>query len=114
MKFKSYSLKGALGALAIGAALLFGASETANAQGYRDLREHQRLERHYYGDSPALREHQRRERRGYFNDRYYYGPYNRGYYNYGPYYRGDYGNSWGPGWGLGLGFGWGAPYRRGW
>jgi len=108
MKFKGYSLKRALGALAIGAALLFGASEMAYAQG-RHQRDHQRQERYYYGDSHALREHQRRERRGYYNDRYYYnGPYNRGYYNYGPYNRCYYGNGWG------LGLGWGHHRRHGW
>jgi hypothetical protein len=68
MKFKSYSLKSALGALAIGAALLLGGSEMAYAQDHhqqherRDLREHQRSERYYYGNSRALRERQRRER----------------------------------------------------
>ena len=68
MKFKRYSLKGALGALAIGAALLLGGSEMAYAQGHhqryerQDLRNHQRRERYYYGNSRALREHQRRER----------------------------------------------------
>ncbi len=109
MKFKSYSLKRALGALAFGAALLFGASEMTYAQGYNRgyLRDHQRQERYYYGDSRALRDHQRRERRGYYNDRYDYDrPYNRGYYNR-PYNRGYFGN----GLGFGFGFGWG---RRGW
>jgi len=68
MNFKGYSLKSALGALAIGAALLLGGSEMAYAQDHhqqherRDLREHQQLERYYHGDSRALREHQRRER----------------------------------------------------
>ncbi|HZF39583.1 MAG TPA: hypothetical protein VE715_12215 [Blastocatellia bacterium] len=106
MNFKGYSLKSALGALAIGAALLFGASEMAYAQDHhqqyerRDLREHQSRERYYYGDSRALREHQRREhyqleghqrfeRRGYYN-----GGFNRGYY----------GNGWG----------WGHRRYRGW
>jgi len=115
MKFKDYSLKRALGALAIGAALLLGASEMTYAQGWRqrDLREHQRQERYYYGDSHALRDHQRRERRGYYNDRYYYNsPYNRGYYNYGPYSRGYYGN--GFGFGFGFGRGWGHRHRHGW
>lgn len=110
MKFKGYSLKGALGVIALGAALLFGASNTANAQGYRDLRDHQRMERYYYGDSPALREHQRRERRRFFEDRYYNDPYYRGYYNDGPYHRGYYGDR-GPGLGFGFGFGFG---RHGW
>ena len=47
MNFKGYSLKGALGALAIGAALLLSGSEMAYAQDYhqrherQDLREHQ-------------------------------------------------------------------------
>ena len=68
MKFKGYSLKGALGALAIGAALLLGGSEMAYAQDHHqwrereDLREHQLRERYLYGDNRALREHQRRER----------------------------------------------------
>jgi len=110
MKFKPYSLKLALGALALGAALLLGGSETAYAQGY-NLRQHQRLERYYYDDSRALRDHQRRERFDYYN-RGYYGPYNRGYYNYRPFNRGYYGN--GFGFGLGFGRGRGHHYRHGW
>lgn len=68
MNFKGYSLKSALGALTIGAALLLGGSEMAYAQDHhqrherQDLRQHQRRERHYFGNSRALREHQRRER----------------------------------------------------
>ena len=108
MNFKGYSLKSALGALAIGAALLLGASEMAYAQDHhqqyerRDLREHQRLERYHYGDSCALREHQRREsyllgRHQYFERRgYYNGGFNRGYY------------------GDGRGWGWGWRRRYGW
>src|SRR5262245_63945785 len=68
MNFKGYSLKGVLGALAIGAALLLGGSEMAYAQDYhqrherQDRREHQQRERYLYGDSRALRARQRRER----------------------------------------------------
>ncbi len=110
MKLKGYSLKSVLGALAIGAALLLGGSEMAYAQG-RNLRQHQRLERYYYGNSHALRDHQRRERFGYYN-RGYYGPYNRGYYNYGPFNRGYYGR--GFGFGFGFGRGWGHHRYHGW
>src|SRR5262245_8039284 len=66
MNFKGYTLKGALGALAIGAALLLGGSEMAYAQDHhqrherQDLREHQRAERYYYGDSGGLRGQPRR------------------------------------------------------
>lgn len=111
MKFKGYSLKHALGALAFGAALLLGTSDMAYAQGHhqRDLREHQRQERYYYDDSHALRDRQRRERRGYYNDRYYYNsPYNRGYYGNGW----GLGNGWGSGNGWGLG--WGHHHHHGW
>ena len=110
MNFKGYSLKSALGALAIGATLLLGGSEMAYAQDHhqwherQDLRDHQRRERYYYGDSPELREHQWRERRqlghhqyheryGYYNDGYYNGRYNRGY---------------------GRGWGWGSRRRYDW
>jgi type II secretory pathway component PulJ len=99
MKFKGYSLKSALGALAIGAAILLGGSEMAYAQDYHqrhereELREHQLQERYHYGDSRALREHQRRERfeldshqrferRRYFDRRFDHG----------------YGRGWGWGW----------------
>ena len=105
MNFKGYSLKSALGALAIGAALLLGAGKMAYAQDHhqwherQDLRDHQRRERYYYGDSRALREHQRRERyeldrHQRFEDRRYYdGRFNRGY---------------------GRGWGWGWRRRQGW
>jgi hypothetical protein len=109
MKFKGYSLKLALGALALGVAFLLGGSETAYAQG-RGLRQHQRLERYYYGNSRTLRDHQRRERFGYYNNRRFYGPYNRGYYNYGRFNRGYYGNRFG----FGFGRGWGHQRYRGW
>ncbi|MCI0387328.1 MAG: hypothetical protein MOB07_00955 [Acidobacteria bacterium] len=120
MNFKVYQLRRTLGSLTLGAALLLGMSVMASAQGHhqrherRDLREHQRSERYYYGDSRALREHQRRERhrlehhqraerRGYYNDGYYNndrynngrfndGYYNNGRYNNGRYNGGDYGN----------------------
>src|SRR6266508_4185812 len=84
MNFKGYSLKSALGALAVGAALLLGGSEMAYAQDHhqrherQDLREHQRRERY------ELDRHQRFERR-----RYYDGRFNRGY---------GYGRGWGWGW----------------
>jgi hypothetical protein len=91
MKFKGYSLKGALVALAIGVALLLGASEMAYAQDHhqwherQDLRDHQRRERYYYGDSRALREHQERERyqleRHQRFERRFDGRFNRGYGN---------------------------------
>jgi hypothetical protein len=87
MNFKGYSLKGALGALAIGAALLLGGNKMAYAQDHhqwrerQELREHQRRERYLYGDSRALREHQWRERNRLehhqYNERRYY---DRGYY----------------------------------
>jgi hypothetical protein len=105
MNFKGYSLKSALGALAIGGALLLGGSEMAYAQDHhqrherQDLREHQSRERYYYGNSRALREHQRRERyqlerHQRFEDRRYYdGRFNRGY---------------------GRGWGWGSRRRHGW
>ncbi len=105
MNFKGYSLKSALGAIAIGAALLLGGSEMAYAQDHhqwherQDLRDHQRRERYYYDDSRALREHQRRERyqlerHQRFEDRRYYdGRFNRGY---------------------GRGWGWGSRRRYGW
>ena len=91
MKFKGYSLKGVLGALAIGAALLLGGSEMACAQDHhqwherQDLREHQRRERYLYGNGRALREHQRRERfelerhQRFERRRYFDGGFNRGY-----------------------------------
>ena len=116
MNFKGYSLKGALGALAFGTALLLGTGEWAYAQDHhqrhewRDLREHQRAERYYYGDSYALREHQRREQRELEHHQYHerHGYYNDGYYNNGRYNRGYYDNGWG--------WGWNRPYyrRRSW
>jgi hypothetical protein len=104
MNFKGYSLKSALGAIAIGAAILLGGSEVAFAQDYhqrherQDLRDHQRRERYYYGDSRVLREHQRRERYGLerhqrFERRRFDRRFDRGY-GYG---RG-YGRGWGWGW----------------
>jgi hypothetical protein len=57
MKFKGFSLKGALSALAIGAALLLGGSEMTYSQDHhqrherRELREHQGRERYHYGNS---------------------------------------------------------------
>jgi hypothetical protein len=99
MNFKGYSLKSALGALAIGAALLLGASEMAYAQDHhqqherQDLRDHQRRESYYYGDSRALREHQRRERYGLERHQRFE---RRGYYD-GRFDRG-YGRGWGWGW----------------
>jgi hypothetical protein len=105
MNFKSYSLKSALGALAIGAALLLGGSKMAYAQDHhqqherRDLREHQQLEGYYYGNGRALREHQRRERyeserRQRFERRHYFDRrFDRGY---------------------GRGQGWGWRRRYGW
>ena len=90
MNFKRYSLKSALGALAIGAAILIGGSEMAYAQDHhqrherQDLNDHQRRERYYYGNSRALREHQRRERyqldrHQRFERRRFDGRFNRGY-----------------------------------
>ena|SRR5215813_4289144 len=104
MNFKGYSLKGVLGAIAVGAALLLGGSEMAYAQDYhqrherQDLREHQRRERYLYGDSRALREHQRRERfelerHQRFERRRFDGRFDRGY---------------------GRGWGWGSRRRYGW
>src|SRR5262245_27937576 len=105
MNFKGYSLKSALGALAIGATLLLGGSEMAYAQDHhqwherQDLRDDQRRERYYDGDSRALREDQRRERyeldrHQRFEDRRYCdGRFDRGY-GYG----GGYGRGWGWGW----------------
>jgi type II secretory pathway component PulJ len=104
MNFKGYSLKSALGALAIGAAILLGGSEMAYAQDHhqrherQDLREHQRREHYLYGDSRALREHQRRERyelerHQRFERRRFDGRFNRGY---------------------GRGWGWGWRRRYGW
>jgi len=98
MNFKGYSLKSALGALTIGAAILLGGSEMAFAQDYhrqherQDLREHQRRERYLNGDSRALREHQQRERfelerHQRFERRRFDGRFNRGY-----------GRGWGWGW----------------
>ncbi len=43
MKFKGYSLKRALGALTIGAALLLGAGEMAYAQGHHQKHERRDL-----------------------------------------------------------------------
>jgi hypothetical protein len=104
MNFKRYSLKSALGALAIGAAILLGGSEMAFAQDHhrqherQDLREHQRRERYLNGDSRALREHQQRERfelerHQSFERRRFDGRFNRGY---------------------GRGWGWGWRRRHGW
>jgi hypothetical protein len=104
MKFKVYSLKGALGALTIGAALLLGGSEIAYAQGHhqrherQELSEHQSRERYLYGNSRALREHQRRERyelnrHQRFERRRFDGRFNRG---------------------NGRGWGWGWRRRYGW
>lgn len=68
MKFNVDSLKSILSSLVIGAALLFGTSGLAYAQDYhqrhewRALRQHQRAERYYYGNSRALRDHQWQER----------------------------------------------------
>jgi hypothetical protein len=85
MNFKGYSLKSALGAVAIGAAILLGGSEVAFAQDHhqrherQDLRDHQRRERYYYG----MERHQRFERRRFdrrFDRGYGYGRgYGRGY-----------------------------------
>jgi len=111
MNFKGYSLKSVLGALAIGAAILLGGSEMAYAQDHhqqherRDLRDHQRRERYYYGDSRALREHQRRERyqlerhQRFERRRYFDRRFDRGY---------GYGRGYGRGWG------WGWRRRYGW
>jgi hypothetical protein len=104
MNFKRYSLKGALGALAIGAGLLLGGSDMAYAQDHhqrherQDLRKHQRRERYLYGNNRALREHQRRERyelnrHQRFERRRFDGRFNRGY---------------------GRGWGWGWRRRHGW
>jgi len=104
MNFKGYSLKGVLGALAIGAAILLGGSEMAFAQDHhqqherQDLREHQRRERYLYGNSRALHEHQRRERyelnrHQRFERRRFDGRFNRG---------------------NGRGWGWGWRRRHGW
>jgi type II secretory pathway component PulJ len=111
MNFKGYSLKSALGALAIGAALLLGGSEMAYAQDHhqrherQDLREHQLREHYLYGDSRAVREHQRRERfelerhQRFERRRYFDRRFDRGY---------GYGRGYGRGWG------WGWRRRYGW
>jgi hypothetical protein len=104
MNFKGHSLKGALGALAIGAGLLLGGSEMAYAQDHhqrherQELREHQLREPYLYGNSRALRERQRRdryelERHQRFERRRFNGRFNRGY---------------------GRGWGWGWRRRYGW
>jgi hypothetical protein len=104
MNFKRYSLKGALGALAIGAGLLLGGSDMAYAQDHhqrherQDLRKHQRRERYLYGNNRALREHQRRERYGLerhqrFERRRFDRRFDRGY-------------GYGRGYGRGYGWGW--------
>ena len=87
MKFKGYTLKSALGAFVIAAALLLGGSEMAYAQDHhherREFREHQRFERSYPGIGSVMREQQRRERceveRHQRFDRRFDGRYNRGY-----------------------------------
>ena len=89
------------------AALLVGAGTTVNAQGHsqkhekRDLKEHQRQERRYYGNDHQVRDHQRPERdrlkyeqraehngysvgHGQYNNNGYYG---NGSYNNNGYYR---------------------------
>src|SRR5262245_15589614 len=105
MNFKGYSLKSALGALAIGAGLLLGGSEMAYAQDHhqrherQDLREHQRRERYLYGDSRALRRHQQRER--YELDRHQ--RFER---------RRDFDRDYHRGYGRGYGRGWGWGWRR--
>jgi hypothetical protein len=87
MTFKGYSLKGVLGALAIGAAIMLGGNEKAYAQDHhqryerQDLRQHQRLERYNYGNSRALRGHQRREH--YQLERHQRFERRRDYYGYG-------------------------------
>lgn len=114
MNFKSKMLKRGAFALVFGAAMLFGAGATANAQGHsqkqerRDLKYHQQQERSYNGNNHATRDHQRAERDqlkneqhaerngyGQYNNGGYYGgntTYNRGHapsnggYNNGGYY----------------------------
>lgn|GEM_PF-2804141 len=88
MNIKLNHLKRLSGAIVFGAALLIGMNGMTYAQDHhqrheqRELREHQRRERYYYGNSRELREHQRRERyrlenhernerRGYYNDGFY-------------------------------------------
>src|SRR5215510_9518516 len=87
MNFKSYSLKSALGALAIGAAILLGGSEMAFAQDHHQQHERQDLSEHQSRERYELNRHQRFERRRFD------GRFNRGY---------------------GRGWGWGWRRRHGW
>ena len=106
MKFTPRLL--ASSALALFAAvILIGSGTTANAQGHskkhekRDLKEHQRQERRYYGNNHQLRDHQRLERdrlkyeqraehNGYYVD---HGQYDNGYYGNRSYNNGYYRNN---------------------
>lgn len=94
------------------AASLLAMSATSFAQGHsqrherRDLKDHQRQERYYYGNDHATRDHQRAERDqlkheqraersgGYYNNGGYYGNghSNDGYYNNGGYYSNGHSN----------------------
>lgn len=90
MNFKSKMLKRGAFALVFGAAMLFGAGATANAQGHsqkqerRDLKYHQQQERSYNGNNHATRDHQRAERDQLKNEQHAerngYGQYNNGGY----------------------------------
>ena len=121
MKFTNRLLTSSAFAL-FAAAMLAGAGTTANAQGHsknhekRDLKEHQRQERRYYGNDRPVRDHQRLERdrlkyeqraehngysvgHGQYNNNGYYGNGNNGYYRrnntgyYDPYYNNGRSNS---------------------
>jgi hypothetical protein len=94
MNFKGYSLKSALGALAIGAGLLLSGSEVALAQDHHQRHERQELREHHRRERFELERHQRFERRRYFDRRF-----DRGY---------GYGRGHGRGWG------WGWRRRYGW
>lgn len=106
MKFTSRMLTtGAF--MLFAAATLVGAGTTVNAQGHsqkhekRDLKEHQRQERRYYGNNRQTKAHQRLERdRLKYEQRaerngYYLGhdQYNNGYHGNGSYNNGYYRNN---------------------